>query len=51
MKTFIRLTKEEREKVKEVAQKLGYSYNQEGSISHLCRAIAEGDLILVKKNS
>lgn len=35
------------EKLKEIAQKLGYIYNKEGSTGQLLDAIANGDLILI----
>lgn len=36
------------DKLKEVAYKLGYSYNNEGSTGQLLDAIASGELILIK---
>ncbi|MEM7714699.1 MAG: hypothetical protein AAF349_14180 [Cyanobacteria bacterium P01_A01_bin.68] len=35
------------DKVKEIAQKLGYIYNSEGSIGQFLDAIASGELILI----
>ncbi|MGB3650792.1 MAG: hypothetical protein WBA41_06210 [Rivularia sp. (in: cyanobacteria)] len=35
------------EKIKEVAHKLGYTYNDEGSTGQLLDAIANGELILI----
>lgn len=35
------------DKVKEIAQKLGYIYDGEGSTGQLLDAIAQGDLILI----
>lgn len=36
------------DKIKEIAQKLGYTYNNTGSISKLLDAIARGEIILIK---
>ncbi|WP_414756629.1 hypothetical protein [Anabaena sp. CCY 9910] len=35
------------DKLKEIAQKLGYIYNSEGSTGQLLDAIANGELILI----
>lgn len=35
------------DKLKEIAQKLGYIYDDEGSTGQLLDAIAKGDLILI----
>jgi DNA-binding LacI/PurR family transcriptional regulator len=36
------------EKIKEIAEKLGYVYDDEGSIGQLLDAIAQGKVILIK---
>ena len=38
------------DKLKEIAYKLGYIYNEEGSTGQLLDAIANGDLILISIN-
>lgn len=42
-----RVAPETAEKLKEIALKLGYTYNQEGSTGQLLDAIANGELILI----
>ena len=39
------------DKLKEIAQKLGYIYDGEGSTGQLLDAIASGDLILISTKS
>lgn len=48
VKTLSRVDASTPDKVKEVAQALGYTYNKEGSISALLDAIASGEVILIK---
>ena len=38
------------DKLKEIAMKLGYIYNDEGSTGQLLDAIATGDIILISAN-
>jgi len=46
-----RVDHETADKVKEIAQKLGYIYDGEGSTGQLLDAIASGDLILISTKS
>lgn len=46
-----RVDPETADKVKEIAQKLGYIYDGEGSTGQLLDAIASGDLILISTKS
>lgn len=39
------------EKLKEIAQKLGYTYAGEGSTGQLLDAIAQGEIILISANN
>jgi len=43
-----RVAPETPDKLKEIAFKIGYIYNQEGSTGQLLDAIAQGEIILIK---
>jgi hypothetical protein len=45
----IRIDKERREKLEEIAEVLGYRHGDKPSVPKLLRAIADGELILLKK--
>jgi hypothetical protein len=45
-----RVAPETADKLKEIAMKLGYIYNDEGSTGQLLDAIATGDIILISAN-
>ena len=49
MEFKIRLEKKEKSKLQDIAKSLDYTYANRGSISQLCKAIAEGNIILIKK--
>ncbi len=43
-----RVASETPDKLKEIAEKMGYTYNQSGSTGQLLDAIAQGEIILIK---
>lgn len=49
MQFKITLKKEDKNKLIQIAKNLDYTYAERGSISQLCKAIAEGEIILIKK--